>query len=163
MIETRTFFYFAYGSNLMLAEIRRSCPTAERKCRVKLPGYALVFPRRSTGRDCGVASIEVSAGSNVWGGVYQISELERASLESREGFRRNRPLPANSYVPANVAVFEDGDLAKRLEVLTFVANPQANPPLPSNEYKNLIIAGAREWNLDAGYLAGLEQIETSEP
>lgn len=158
---TKTFYYFAYGSNLMLTEIRRSCPSATRKCAAKLPDHTLTFPRKSIGRDCGVASVEARAGSEVWGGVYEIAEPEKERLEAREGFKQNRPMSSNAYVPQSVTVFEDGDLAKPLNLLTFVAKPQANPPLPSNDYKNLIIAGAREWNLSAGYIARLEQIETS--
>lgn len=158
---TNTFYYFAYGSNLMLMEIRRSCPSAARKCAVKLPVFALTFPRKSINRNCGVASIEARAGSEVWGGVYEIPVSERQELETREGFRPNRPSSSNSYVPKDVIVFVDGDLAKPLNVITFVANPQANPPLPSNDYKNLIIAGAREWNLSVEYIARLEQIETT--
>lgn len=161
MNAPNTFHYFAYGSNLMLAEIRRSCPSAVRKCVVKLPDFALTFPRKSINRNCGVASIEVRAGSEVCGGVYEIPVSERQELERREGFRSNRPASANSYVPQDVIVFVDGGLAKPLNVITFVANPQANPPLPSDDYKNLIIAGAREWNLSAEYIAWLEQIETA--
>jgi hypothetical protein len=158
-----TFYYFAYGSNLKLSEIRRSCPTAERKYRVRLPDHALVFPRKSIGRQCGVSSIEARADSEVWGGVYEIFEMERQSLESREGFKPNRALAANSYVPANLTVFVDGDAAKPMEVKTFIANEQPNPPLPNAEYKELIIAGAREWNLHPNYIAQLEQIKTSQP
>ena len=158
---SNSFYYFAYGSNLLLAEIRRSCPSAVRKCVVNLPNFALTFPRKSINRNCGAASIEARQGSEVWGGVYEIPEGERQELEKREGFGPNRPLSSNSYVPQDVIVFVDGDLAKPLNVITFVANPQANPPLPSNDYKNLIIAGAREWSLSAEYIARLEQIETS--
>lgn len=163
MNERKTFYYFAYGSNLMLTEIQRSCPSAERLHRVKLAAHALVFPRKSIGRQCGVASIESRAGSAVWGGVYVISELERASLESREGFKPNRPLAANSYVPANLTVFVDGSTAKPLNVMTFIANPQTNPPLPNVEYKRLILTGAREWNLDPAYVGQLEKIQTTTP
>jgi hypothetical protein len=161
MSAPKTFYYFGYGSNLKLSEIRRSCPTAERKCRVRLPDYALVFPSKSIGRQCGVASIEVRAGSEVWGGVNEISELERQSLQSREGFKPNRPLSANSYVLVKLSVFEDGDRAKPIDVINFIANPQSTPPLPSREYKDLIIAGAHEWDLDAKYIAQLEPIVTS--
>jgi cation transport regulator ChaC len=156
-----TFYYFAYGSNLLLAEILRSCPSAVRKCVVRLPDFALTFPRKSINRNCGVASIEARQGSEVWGGVYEIPTRERQELERREGFRPNRPSSSNSYAPQEVIVFVDGDLVKLLNVITFVANPQANPPLPSNDYKNLIIAGAREWNLSAEYIARLEQIGTA--
>jgi cation transport regulator ChaC len=158
MNAPKTFYYFAYGSNLKLSEIRRSCPTAQRKCRVKLPDHALVFPRKSIGRQCGVASVTGRADSEVWGGVYEISELERESLESREGFKANRLTNANAYVPTSLTVFVDGDPAKPLEVMTFIANPQPNPPLPNAEYKSLIIAGAYEWNFDAISIAHLEQI-----
>jgi hypothetical protein len=157
------FKYFAYGSNLMLTEIRRSCPSAERKCVVRLPGFALTFPRKSINRNCGVASIEARQGCEVWGGVYEILASERLELEKREGFRPNRSLSSNSYLPEDLIVFVDGDSANPLNVITFVANPQANSPLPSNDYKNLIIAGAREWNLSAEYIARLEQIETTNP
>src|SRR5512141_692773 len=106
----KTFYYLAYGSNLKLSEIHRSCPTAKRRCVTVLPDHALVFPRKSTGRKCGVASIESRVGSEVWGGVYEISKVERKGLEAREGFKRSRPLSANSYVPITFRVFESGDL-----------------------------------------------------
>lgn len=98
MNAPNTFHYLAYGSNLLLAEIHRSCPSAARKCVVKLPDFALTFPRKSINRNCGVASIEVRAGSEVCGGVYEIPVSERQELERREGFRSNRPASANSYV-----------------------------------------------------------------
>ena len=163
MTRKNIFFYFAYGSNLKLSEIRRSCPTAERKCLAMLPAHALVFPRKSTGRNCGVASVAARVGSEVWGGVYEISELEREKLESREGFKPNRPLSANAYVPSVLTVLVDGDPNTPLEVVTFIANPEQNPPLPSLVYKNLIIAGAHEWNVGAKYIAALDQIQTSNP
>ena len=163
MTTPTTFLYLAYGSNLKLSEIRRSCPTAQRKCRVRLPDHALVFPRKSIGRQCGVASVTGRADSEVWGGVYEISELERQSLGSREGFKPDRPMDANAYVPANLTVLVEGDPAGPMEVMTFIANPQPNPPLPNAEYKELIIAGAHEWNLDVKYIARLEQIVTSNP
>jgi AIG2-like family len=163
MTKQKTFFYFAYGSNLKLSEIRQSCPTAERKYPARLPDYAIVFPRKSIGRQCGVASIEARAGSEVWGGVYEIPELEKGRLESREGFRPNRALAANSYVPENLTVFVDGDPAKPIDVMTFTANPQSNPPLPNTEYKELIVAGAHEWNLEANYISQIKQIITSKP
>lgn len=155
-----TFLYFAYGSNLKLSEIRRTCSTAERKCRAKLLDHRLVFPRKSVARNCGVASVDPSAGDCVWGGAYCIPETERSKLEEREGYKRNRGRDKNSYVPQDVTVLNDGDLAKPLGVLTFIANAQPNPPLPSAEYKGLIIDGAKEWALDADYVARLKKIAT---
>jgi cation transport regulator ChaC len=161
MNTTQALKYFAYGSNLVLAEIRRSCPNAAPMCGARLPDFALTFPRKSTARNCGVASIEARNGSDVWGGVYEVPPSEWPALETREGYKPNRRSSFNSYAPKDVTVFVDGDFARPLNVITFVANPQANPRLPSNDYKNLIIAGAREWNLNAEYIARLEQIQTS--
>jgi hypothetical protein len=154
------FVYFAYGSNLKLSEMRRTCPSANRKCKARLPNHRLIFPRESITRHCGVASVQPSLDHDVWGGVYFIAESERAKLEQREGYRPQREKPNNSYVPEEVIVFEEGDPKKPLVILTFIAIPQSCPPLPSDEYKSLIIVGASEWNLDSSYLAELEKIET---
>ena len=46
--------------------------------------------------------------------------------------------------------------------MTFFANNQVNPPPPNTEFKDLIIAGAREWNLDGECTAQLDNIVTSQ-
>ena len=157
---TETFLYFAYGSNLKLSEIQRTCPSAERVRRAWLPKHRLIFPRKSIGRGCGVASIEPTEDGEVWGGVYRIAEQERAALESREGFKPGRPVAENAYVPTDVTVFEDGDSARPVESLTFVANSQPHPPKPSAEYLQLILDGGKEWDLDPDYLLALAEIPT---
>ena len=161
MNAATTFLYFAYGSNLKRSEILCTCSTAERQFPALLPNYHLTFPRESIRRSCGVASIEPSRSREVWGGVYTISESDQAGLEEREGFQPNRPLSANSYFWKKLTVFENGDLSRPREVMTFLANRQPNPPLPSREYLGIIIAGAEEWNLDAQYIAWLKEIRTS--
>lgn len=160
MHPTETFLYFAYGSNLKLSEIQRTCPSAERVCRALLPGHRLKFPRKSTGRGCGVASIELTEDGKVWGGVYRIAEQEGAALESREGFKPSRLAAENAYVPTDVTVFEDGDFTRPFEALTFVANRQLYPPKPSPEYLQLILDGGKGWDLDPDYIAELTKTKT---
>ena len=162
MNTAATFYYFAYGSNLKLSEICDTCPSAKRQFPAVLPGYCLVFPRKSTGRRCGVAGIKPSVGQKVWGGVYAIPESERAGLEGREGYVENRPLLENAYIPKKLKVHAYGNPSQQCDVVTFVANPQPNPPLPSKQYMGLIIAGARDWGLDEKYIADLEKIRTSQ-
>lgn len=162
MPQPDTFLYFAYGSNLKLEEIRRTCPSAEPVCRALLPGHHLTFPRGSIGRGCGVAGVESADGHIVWGGVYRIAEQCRTELERREGFKSERPASENSYVANAVTVFDDGDLSRPIEVLTFAATRQPNPPKPSAEYVQLILDGAKEWKLGDDYLAELERIETTQ-
>lgn len=163
MPAENAFFYFAYGSNLKLSEIHRSCTNAERHRKAVLPNHALVFPRRSINRKCGVASVDGREGEQVWGGIYVIPKNELGSLEEREGFRSDRNRDENSYFPGSVTVFVDGDLSAPLEVMTFIANRQASPPLPNKEYKDLIIAGAEEWELPSDYISALRAIATCQP
>jgi cation transport regulator ChaC len=110
-----------------------------------------------------VASIEPTEDGEVWGGVYRIAEQEQAALESREGFKKGRPAVENSYVPADVTVFQEGDSKRPIAVLTFIANPQPDPPKPSEEYLQLILDGGREWGLDEDYLDALAVTETFTP
>src|SRR4051794_1161987 len=104
MNTPKIFHYFAYGSNLKLSEIHRSCPSAVRVCRAKLPDHRLTFPRESTIRKCGVASAEPANGSEVWGGIYTIFESDRLELQKREGYKADCPLDVNSYYPKDVTV-----------------------------------------------------------
>ena len=44
---------------------------------------------------------------------------------------------------------------------TYFADPQPNPPLPNQAYKDLILSGARHWRLPDDYVAELEAVEVS--
>jgi hypothetical protein len=58
-------------------------------------------------------------------------------------------------------VLLDGDERRPLTVFTYFAERQSGPPRPNAEYKALIIAGARYWNLPDDYVATLENIEVA--
>ncbi len=47
------------------------------------------------------------------------------------------------------------------QAAVYFANRQANPPLPSSDYKNLLVSGARYWELPPEYIRELEEVETS--
>jgi gamma-glutamylcyclotransferase (GGCT)/AIG2-like uncharacterized protein YtfP len=160
MSPTAPFLYFAYGSNLKLSEIRRTCPSAKRVRRASLPEHRLTFPRGSVGRGCGVAGVEPDPGREVWGGLYRISLEDRSELDEREGYREGRPALDNAYVATQVTVFEEGDPSRPVEALTYFANRQPDPPRPSVEYLQLILDGGREWGLDPAYLAEVAKTET---
>ena len=82
-------------------------------------------------------------GSEVWGVVYEIALTEMDALDRGEGFRPNRPPEQNSYRRlSHQMVLIDGDPQRELVVELYQANPQANPPLPSKKYLQLLIDGA---------------------
>lgn len=153
--------HFAYGSNMDWAQIRTRCPSAQFLCRAKLPKYRLAFTRQSINRGCGVADILPDENKDVWGVVYQLARVEMEQLDRSEGFRLGRPDEENAYTREESQVFEDGDAERPIGVSLYRGHPQPNPPLPSREYKTLIVNVARHWELPADYIRELENIETA--
>lgn len=154
--------YFAYGSNMDPDQMKCRCPSAKCTCRAKLPDHRLAFTRKSSNRGCGVADAVQDEGHDVWGGVYEIDEQDVACLDSCEGYRPGRPKQRNAYVRDECTVLEEGDPEHPLEVWTYFANPQPDPPPPSDEYIQTIIKGAREWGLPEEYVRELGSILTSD-
>ena len=120
--------YFAYGSNMDRAQMQERCRSARFVCTAKLEGHRLVFPRKSSHRKCGAASVERSDGSDVWGVVYQIDELDIATLDEREGYDVNLPADQNSYLRKKTRVLRDGYEEQAIAVWTYEANPKPTPP-----------------------------------
>jgi len=146
---------FAYGSNMDWAQMHERCSSAEFICTAKLKNHRLAFTRKSKNRGCGVSDVLPAEGQAVWGVVYQIPEAEMAGLDKKEGIN------SKSYVRRVGTVDRDGDESMPISVQIYFAAPQDNPPLPNQEYKDLIMNGARHWNLPAEYIAELENIEVA--
>lgn len=153
--------YFAYGSNMDWGQMRERCRSARFVGIAVFPDHELTFPRKSLRLGCGVAGVVADVGSKVWGVVYEIDELDVGPLDASEGYAPGRPKDRNSYTREERRVLLDGNDDRPLAVSIYVAEPQDNPPLPSEEYKNLIVSGARFWHLPEDYIRELEQIEVS--
>jgi gamma-glutamylcyclotransferase (GGCT)/AIG2-like uncharacterized protein YtfP len=152
--ESYSLYYFAYGSNMNWEQMQRRCPSAKFVCNAVLKNYRFAIARHSRLRNCGTANIFAETGSEVWGIVYDVSEQELRILDGFEdGYRRE-----------NMLVLATGDCQSSIEVLVYIAEKEDNVPLPSAEYKRLIIAGARYWSIPEIYLMMLEQlrVETDE-
>ena len=152
--------YFAYGSNMHARQMKERCPSAEFVCRAKLPSHRLAFTRMSVRRGCGVAGILRDETNDVWGVVYELRESELKSLDKDEEFRPGRPDDQNDYTRENCYVWHEGDAKRPLIVAIYRGHPQPNPPLPDCHYKNLIVEGAKQWQLPADYIQELESIQT---
>jgi len=151
--------YFAYGSNMDWPQMRARCPSSRFVGIAVLPEHRLAFTRRSDKRGCGVADAVRDPGRKVWGVVYEISDLDVGNLDKSEGYRPGRE--KNSYWRRECMVFLDGDEAPPLAASTYFADPQPNPPLPNQVYKDHIVSGARHWHLPDDYIGELEQIEVA--
>ncbi|MEA3245624.1 MAG: gamma-glutamylcyclotransferase family protein [Gemmatimonadota bacterium] len=149
--------YFAYGSNMDWAQMNQRCPSACFVAVAKLPDHRIAFTRKSRSRGCGVADAVPTAGSEVWGVVFEIDGLDLGALDQNEGYRPGRD--TNSYWRRECMVFAEGSADKPLTVQTYFATPEPNAPLPNQAYKDLIVGGARHWRLSESYIATLERIE----
>ncbi len=142
--------YFAYGSNLNWEQIKSRCPSVRFIGPAVLPDHRLAFTRKSQFRGCGVADAVPHPGSIVWGVVYEIAAEEVAHLDAAEGFQPGRP--HNAYIRSTCQVFLNGNNATPLTVAIYFACRQENPPPPNQQYKDLILQGARYWGLPEDYI-----------
>src|SRR5262245_11438232 len=152
--------YFAYGSNMHAEQMKKRCPSAKFVCRAKLPSHRLAITHMSVTRGCGVADILRDETKEVWGVVYELAESELKNLDKDEDFQPGRPDNQNNYSRENYRVWDEGDSKRPLLVAIYRGHPQPDPPLPSRHYKNLIVTGARHWQLPAHYIRELEAIQT---
>ena len=142
-------YYFAYGSNMNWEQMQRRCPSSEFLCVARLPDYSFAIARHSQLRKCGTANIFAKAGTEVWGILYRVTPQDFLTLDRFEdGYRRE-----------NVLVVASGDGERPIEALAYIAKKEDNAPLPNDEYKRLVVEGARHWQLPRNYLVMLETLE----
>ncbi len=142
-------------------QMRARCPSARFVCVARLKGHRLAFTRLSKKRQCGVADVLQNSEAEVWGAVFQIDETEVGALDESEGYRPGRLSTANAYERCETHVERADEGQEPIEVWTYTVVTKIEPnPKPSQEYKQLILDGARMWCLPAPYIQQLEAIET---
>jgi len=86
--------YFAYGSNLDLAQMRDRCPRSEALFTARLRRYRLAFAGYSTFWRGGVATLVADPFSHVDGVIYSLTDHDLDALDRCEGhpyvYRRER-------------------------------------------------------------------------
>ena len=151
--------YFAYGSNMLPAQMEERCASATLLYAATLEDYRLAFTRTAKGRwrGYGVADVVASAGDRVWGGIVEIDDKEVAALDRAEGYQPGRT--TNAYRRIEVIVSKDGDRSERIAAETYVVCAREEPnPLPHRDYVACIIAGAEAIKLPANYIDRLRGI-----
>uniref|UniRef100_A0A674APP7 Gamma-glutamylcyclotransferase b n=1 Tax=Salmo trutta TaxID=8032 RepID=A0A674APP7_SALTR len=103
-IETHTFLYFAYGSNLLKERLQLKNPSASIHCVARLKDYKLIFGNykglASDRWHGGVATIEDSPADEVWEVVWRMNVADLESLDSQENVRIGAysPLNCRTYI-----------------------------------------------------------------
>jgi gamma-glutamylcyclotransferase (GGCT)/AIG2-like uncharacterized protein YtfP len=147
--------YFAYGSNLSPAEMRRMGPAASLLGRARLDDHRLAFTRRSPRRGGGVADVVPGSGLRVWGALYEVDDRCLERLDRKEGHPK-------AYVREEVSVRSRGGDHHRA-ITYMVARKEEHEITPTPEYLALILSGARACRLPAGYIRFLASIVVGSP
>jgi hypothetical protein len=135
--------------------MRRRCPSSVAVGIAELREHGLVFPRFSLNRQCAVAGFRPACDRSVWGVLYRLTPDDWQSLDEKEGCRRDRDFSANSYNRAPITVWQ-GTAA--ITCLAYEALPHDDPGLPSREYIDVIVNGARHHALPSDYIRWLKRL-----
>lgn len=147
MEETKRFLNFAYGSNMLTARLRQRVSSARPVGTACLPGFSLRWHKVGVdgSSKCDVVE-DATPGARVWGVVFAIDAAQKESLDRAEGL-------GNGYEDREVTVVLAGET---LTAQAYGATHTDAECLPYDWYKALVLAGAREHALPAGYIAALE-------
>lgn len=150
MCKVGAILYFAYGRNMSASAIEAACPDHRFLGAAELPDHRLAFTRRSARTGTGVADILAAPGQSVWGALYELGggERELAALDEKEG-------RGWAYRRRGVRVLLAPD-AKRHDAIAYaVIAPDDPHVVPSAEYLQALLAGARERGLPGSYVESL--------
>lgn len=138
--------YFAYGSNMWTARLRKRMPGCKPLGIATLPGYALRFHKRSIDKSGKCNAFASGNDSSVIGVLFSFDSAERPKLDKAEGVGRG-------YEPAMVTVINEK--GRRRKVLTYLATPKYidDSLKPYNWYKDFVLAGCSEHGLPLKYIA----------
>lgn len=157
---SRTFMYFAYGSNLLQKRIHINNPSAKRAGIGKLYNYKLDFTRYSTRWKGASATIVPNKESIVWGAIWEINLEHMATLDEQEGVNNK------VYFPLMIDVELPDGTYQNCRVYQQHEKPEPDVDLdklpherqPSAVYLKTIIMGAQESNLPQHYQDFLSKI-----
>ena len=122
-------YYFAYGSNLHHAQMKKRCTKCRYIKKYTLNNYQLTFRSKY-----GVADIEKKKGKKVFGALYIISKAAEKRLD---GYEEYPTLYKKKYFNYN---------GKR--VMTYIMPKKTKLVKPTTRYLNIIKQGYRDCKLN---------------
>ena len=126
-------YYFAYGSNLHHAQMKRRCPKCLYVKKYILKNYQLTFRSKY-----GAADIEKKKNSKVIGALYEISKSDEKRLDIYEEYPiLYKKMYFNYY---------------NNEIMTYIMVKKSTYKKPTERYLNTIIEGYKDCKLDKKYL-----------
>jgi len=137
--------YFAYGSNMNRAAMRRRCPGARAIGPASLEGYRFFVGREGWG------SVRLSAGDTVHGVLWRLTPRDIAALHAYELLHKG--LYDVRYLPVRSG-------ARRVQAMIYLLRRRVEGR-PRPGYAEMIAAAARGWQLPERYVRSVERWSTS--
>ena len=125
--------YFAYGSNLNIAQMDNRCPLAQLVSRAVLEGYELAFR-------CGVLTILPKEGGRVEGLLWRVNAWDELTLDRYEGYPH---LYTKELLPVQT---DSGPQTVVAYVMTAPYCEKAQPP--ASAYLQTVLEGYRMAGFD---------------
>lgn len=146
-----SFLYFAYGSNMLISRLTARCPSARAIGKATASGYTLAFIKPSKDNS-GKATLVARNSMYTPGVLFEIDASDRRLLDQAEG-------AGNGYDRDNefqvVLVGEN----KPTSVFSYLATNTEAHLRPYDWYLALVIAGARQHELDVEHIQRLYKTE----
>jgi len=133
--------YFAYGSNMSRAVMRKHAPDAQPLGVAALENHRFVITAD------GYASVERDPATRVHGVLWRLSPRDRVTLDAWEN------IAGGLYRAATLPVRRAG--CRRM-ALVYLARPSHGGCAKAG-YMELVVAAALEWRLPAAYIASLRR------
>ncbi len=156
-------FYFAYGSNMNKKDLddwckRECCPLIRLLSfqKATLRDYEITFNYYSSGRKGGAANVMKKSGDFVKGVLFEANYEDMQKIREKEG-------APNYYEEIKIDVkVEAGEFVRGVTTFKVVAKREDSSQLPTKEYKQIIIDGAKAYGLDNEWVRKLELFSTKD-
>lgn len=148
-----SFFYFAYGSNMLTARLTARCPSAKVLGTASAPNHTLEFIKQSNDKSGKATLISASQqGLHTPGVLFEIAKSDLGELDRVEGagFGYDRHDEYEIRLAGN---------DEHITATTYLARKTVAHLKPYDWYLALVIAGAHHHELDARHAQSLCQIE----
>jgi len=139
-----SFYYFAYGSNLLNARLQNRCASAKPITTASVKGHSINYGMVADDDHGGSGKMAMFAtdkgNDEVHGVVYELSLTDAPVLDRFEGLDWDRPMKYSREADLKVST-ETGEV---LQTVTYMVEPHSAPPLPYHWYWALCLSGAIE-------------------
>lgn len=152
-MQTDTFTYFAYGSNMATRRLRARTPSARIVGRAFVSGWRLNFHKLALDGSAKCSIVHTGlAQDRVYGVLYAIAKAEQPALDLAEGLGFAYRAEQLQVVPDGSALLEAPNHSA-VQALAYIALSLDETAVPYHWYKQFVVAGAIEHGLPAPYVA----------